>query len=99
MSVLTPEVVSATAAAPPAVPLGPTFTTSLRALPPDGFPATRRPLPLETCAWFVAVFSFVLDVSDLESSTWGLDLGGAMGDLCVQMVRRFDTENGLRNEG
>jgi len=73
-------VLSATAVleAPAAVPLVPAVTTSRNELPPAPFPATRRPLPLETGAVVVPTFSFVLEASDLESSGGGLDLGGAI---------------------
>lgn len=65
----------------PAPLLGPAATTSRSELPPAAFPATRRPFPLplpllEACC---PAFSFVLDASDLESSTGaGLDLAGGI---------------------
>jgi len=65
---------------PTAVLLCPAEITSRSELPPATVPPTRRPLPLGAFEEFGPAFSFVLDASDLESSCWGLDLGGGMMD-------------------
>jgi hypothetical protein len=64
--------------APNPVPLDPAVTTSRKELPVAAVPATRRFLPLTALVELAPTFSFVLEVSDRESSGGGRDLAGGI---------------------